>query len=105
MDTVTSCCTFDASQIPWFLGAVGGAFITLVGVGIFYLAKGKLRIGMVRPQVLLVLTGLTVIGISALLLGHSNVTSIAVGGMIALTMRIIETDKGDGDNDQQGAEE
>ena len=88
-----TCCNFEASQIQWFVGIVSGVFLTLVGLGVFRLTKSNLSVGRVRPQVLLALTGLSAIGVIALLLGYSNVTSIAVGGVIALTMRIIDTDK------------
>ena len=53
---------------------------------------GKLTINPVRPQILIALMSLLVIAILAICTGKDNIGIGAVGGLIALAMRLIETD-------------
>ncbi|MYA59345.1 MAG: hypothetical protein F4X40_02145 [Chloroflexi bacterium] len=102
MGDMPICCSFEADQVQWFVGAAVTLGLIIVGALLFRKLgiKPKPKIGKVRPQALLVLSGVTLIAVVALLLNHTDVTSIAVGGMIALTMRIIETDQKEDETDR-----
>ena len=91
-----------------------------IGAGIVVLAvclvfeKCNLDVGIIRPQVLIVLLALAVITLSAVDSSSEtnqnvkNIAALAVGGMIALATRIIENDakdknQPDGEEDKETA--
>ena len=92
IDSLTSSAAF-----PWVAAGLVGAVALIAICGFLSRSKikiGKIRIGTIRPQILVVLAALSLIAFVALRLDEGNVTSLAVGGMIALATRIIEKDSG-----------
>ena len=85
------------------MGLVGASAVWLVAVLVF--KRFRIEIGILRPQVMVVLVSLSVVTVWAL--GNSethNIATLAVGGMIALATRIIEKDGG-GDDEYGGKRE
>ena len=80
----------NSAAFPWFVGASIGAIAVFLIVG--FLRKSAINIGKLRPQILIVLFALSLIALAGLFLEELNVTSLSVGGMIALATRIIEQD-------------
>lgn len=84
-------------DIVWV--AIGAGLVVLAACLLF--DKSKLDIGVIRPQVLIVLLALTVITLFALDSSSEtnqnvqNIAALAVGGMIALASRIIGKDSDD----------
>ncbi len=56
----------------------------------------KLTINPVRPQILIALLSLSVVATLAIVTDKDNIGIGAVGGLIALAMRLIETDGSNG---------
>lgn len=80
----------NSAAFSWIVGAsIGAVAVILIGG---FLMKCDIKIGKFRPQILVVLFALSLIALMGLFLDELNVTSIAVGGLIALATRIIEQD-------------
>ena len=79
--------------------AIGAGLVVLAACLIF--DKSKLHIGVIRPQVLIVLLALAVVTLSAIDSSSEtnqsvkNIAALAVGGMIALASQIVENDSKD----------
>ncbi len=97
-----ACCAISGAEIEWLLAALIGMVLTLLAIAAF--KKFNIRVARLRPQIFVVVVGLVLIAIIALLINQHNVTSIAVGGLIALTMRIIEKDSGDSPSEPDGGD-
>lgn len=80
----------DSAAFSWIAGiSIGAVAVILIGG---FLRKLGVTVGKFRPQILVVLFALSLIALMGLFLNELNVTSIAVGGLIALATRIIEQD-------------
>ena len=80
----------DSVLSSWIVGALLGVLVVFLIGG--YVRKYDISFGKVRPQILVVLLALSLIALAGLFLNESNVTSVAVAGMIALATRVIERD-------------
>lgn len=85
---------------------LGGVIGTLVASIIYIivcllLKRCKIKLGTLRPQVMVVLLALFLITMWSLHdPGTHNIATLAVGGLIALATRIIERDSGKGKDDE-----
>ena len=78
--------------MDWFQIGVGVGIGLLIVVGLLA-SKKRLDFGTLRPQVMVAILALLVITLWALKQnGMDNIATLAVGGLIALATRIIETD-------------
>ena len=88
----------DMSPIFW--GALCVVIVGIIGMIGFLLVRRwkfkKLTIYPVRPQILLALVALSLVAVLAIIMDKDNIGIGAVGGLIALAMRLIEVDGSSG---------
>ena len=78
--------------MDWFQIGVGIGLCAVIVAGLL-IGKKRLELGELRPQVMVAIVALFAITLWALGQdGMDNIATLAVGGLIALASRIIETD-------------
>lgn len=78
--------------MDWFQIGVGIALGAVIVVGLL-VGKKNFELGELRPQVMVAIVALFVITLWAVGQdGMDNIATLAVGGLIALTSRVIEKD-------------